>query len=84
MGVDYRKLVIAVNGTCGVECMFPTLEGILTNQKGRIMQIQQDIGRVAHLFSYGMGPNAFQYVDTMAAALVQIRHYIAKEGTLEL
>mmetsp|Transcript_26556 Transcript_26556/g.46829 ORF Transcript_26556/g.46829 Transcript_26556/m.46829 type:complete len:114 (-) Transcript_26556:191-532(-) len=76
MGIDYQKLVVGIDGNCGVQCIFPTLEDMLLNQQNRIAEIQEEIERVASLFAYGMGNNTFQYVDTLAAALVQIRHHI--------
>jgi hypothetical protein len=77
MGLDYGGLVVPINGTCGVGCIFPTLENMLVHQQDRILEIQENIAKVASLLSYGMKSNdTFQYPDAEVASLVQIRHYL--------
>jgi len=76
MGIDYSKVILAVNGTCGVACIIPAMEDLLAHNPDKIVEIQQEIGRLARLFTYGMESNGLQYADTVAALLVQIRHFL--------
>jgi hypothetical protein len=78
MGIDYRDLVVMVNGTCGIPCLVPTVENLLLHHPERLRQIQEKIASVATLFSYGMEDNALKSPDAVAAILVQIRHHLLK------
>lgn len=79
MGIDYSKLVVTINGTCGVPCLVPKLEDLLINHPEQVAQLQQRVSKVAKLFSYGMEQNALQHVDAVAALLVQVRHYVTSQ-----
>lgn len=76
LGIDYHRLLVPINGTCGVPCLIPTLERLLVEEPEQIQQIQTNIARVVSLFSFGMEHNALRHPDAIAAALVQIRHYV--------
>ena len=76
MGIDYHQLLVPINGTCGVPCLIPTLEKLLVDEPQQIQQIQDNIAQVVSLFSFGMEDNTLRYPDAVAAALVQIRHYL--------
>ena len=75
MGIDYRELTVAINGTCGIPCLLPTLEDLLLNHQDRLIAMQEKIASVASLFSYGMENNMLMYPDAIAGLLVQIRHF---------
>lgn len=75
LGLDWRQLVVRINGTCGVPCLIPTLEDLLLNQYDQVRQIHSRVVQFATLFSYGMDKNGLQYPDAIAALLVQARHY---------
>lgn len=76
MGIDYHQLLVPINGTCGVPCLIPTLEKLLLDEPHQIQKIQDNIAQVVSLFSFGMEHNALGYPDAIAAALVQIRHFV--------
>jgi hypothetical protein len=75
MGIDYRDLSVSINGTCGIQCMIPTLDDFLLNHRERLAAIQRNIASLASLFTVGMENNALQYPDAVAGILVQIRHF---------
>ena len=79
MGIDYSELVVAVNGTCGIPCIIPTLEELLLHHPEQVIAMQKKIASVASLFSYGMESNALQHPDAIAGMLVQIRHFVEQQ-----
>lgn len=79
MGIDWDDLVVSINGTCGIPCLFPTLEDLLTNQRNLVREKQQTVMRYATLFSFGMEENKLQHADAIAATLVQARHFVNAE-----
>jgi hypothetical protein len=76
MGIDYDQIVVSVNATCGMPCMFPMLEDLLINQPDVIREKQRAISRLAPLLSFGMEQNGLQHSDAVAALLVHARHYV--------
>lgn len=78
MGIDYREIVVAINSTCGMDCMFLMMEDMIANHPETILAKQTKIAEIAQLFSYGMEHNALRYPDAVSTMLVQIRHYISK------
>jgi hypothetical protein len=76
MGIDYGQIVVGINGTCGIPCLVPVLEDLLLNHRDKIREMQENIGRVARLFSFGMERNSLKHVDAIAAMLVKIHHYV--------
>lgn len=80
MGVHYEDLVVAINSTCNMECLLPTLEDLIQNHPEVIREKQANIARVASLFTYGINDNAFQYPDATAAILIQAKHYVDAVG----
>jgi hypothetical protein len=67
---------VGINGTCGIPCLVPVLEDLLLNHRDKIREMQENIGRVARLFSFGMERNSLKHVDAIAAMLVKIHHYV--------
>jgi hypothetical protein len=80
MGIDYSQLVVSINGTCGIPCLVPTLEDLLLNHRDRVREMQENIGRVARLFSFGMEHNSMKHIDAIAAILVKIHHYVVSDN----
>lgn len=76
MGLNYSDLVIVINGTCGVDCLLPTLEELLLHHMDVVRQKQQQLQNMATLFSYGMQQNALTYPDAIASLLVRARHFV--------
>ena len=75
LGINYETIVVQVNGTCGMPCFFPLLEDLLVNRPHEIRAKQQEIARLAPLFTYGMEHNRLQQADATAALLVHARHH---------
>jgi hypothetical protein len=72
-GIDFTDFVVQVNGTCGLDCLRSTLEGISPDE---VKQKREGLRRYAHLFSYGIGETTAN-VDTFSTLMVSIRHYLA-------
>ena len=75
-GIDYTEFVVQVNGTCGLECIKSTLEGIM-NTPNELKRMRMALKRYAHLFSYGLEESSGTSVDAFSALLVSIRHYLS-------
>ena len=85
MGIDYNDLVVTVNGTCGIACLFPTLEGLLLHQTDVVRRKQRNVARLARLLAYGMEENGLQQPDAVASILVEARHFAETHyGQLEM
>jgi hypothetical protein len=76
MGIDYSKIMVTIDGACGIPCLVPALEDLLLNHRDQVREMQENIGRVARLFSFGMEHNSMKQVDAIAALLVKIHHYV--------
>jgi hypothetical protein len=76
MGIDYSKIMVTIDGACGIPCLVPTLEDLLLNHMDQVREMQEYIGRVARLFSFGMEHNSMKHIDAIAAILVRIHHYV--------
>lgn len=76
MGIDWRDLVVSVDGSCGPKCILPTLEKLLSNHWDMLVYKQHTLAKYAKLFSVGMETNGLQHVDAVSALLVHARHYI--------
>jgi hypothetical protein len=76
MGIDYSKIMVTIDGACGIRCLVPTLEDLLLNHRDQVREMQENIGRVAGLFSFGMEHNSMKHIDAIAAILVRIHHYV--------
>jgi hypothetical protein len=79
MGIDYSQIMVIINGTCGIPCLVPTLEDLLLNHRDRVREMQENIGQVARLFSFGMEHNSMKHIDAIAAILVRIHHYVVSD-----
>ena len=75
LGIHYESIVVEVNGTCGMPCFFTLLEDLLVNRPDEIRAKQQEIARLAPLFTYGMERSGLQQADATAAMLVHARHH---------
>jgi hypothetical protein len=76
MGIDYSKIMVTIDGACGIPCLVPTLKDLLLNHRDQVREMQENIGRVARLFSFGMEHNSMKHIDAIAAILVRIHHYV--------
>jgi hypothetical protein len=47
----------------------------LLNHRGQVREIQDNIGRMARLFSFGMEHTSMKHIDATAPILVRIHHY---------
>jgi hypothetical protein len=76
MGIDYSDIVVEINSKkCAVECI-PTVLGDLLKNPDVLRKKQEYLANVATLLTYGMEHNSLQYVDSITAVLVMVKHYI--------
>jgi hypothetical protein len=73
MGIDYSELVVEIDAECGLECMQPSLEALLSDTAA-LRTKQKALVKYAKVFSFGLEENAFEYVDAVTALMVYARH----------
>lgn len=74
-GIAYEDFVVSVNGSCGIDCLIPTLQDLLEHHKDVLLQKQRKMTEVARLLSFGFR-DGLHSPNALTALLVQARHFI--------
>ena len=74
-GFDILDIVLAFNGTCGLECMNGTLHEFLANETA-IVEKRRILQEYASVVSLGLSQESDGYPDAFAALMVRLRHHL--------
>ncbi|KAL3907539.1 MAG: hypothetical protein SGILL_008831, partial [Bacillariaceae sp.] len=75
VGIDYESMVVQIDmKSCGLECIAPTLEGIMANET-ELTRLRTNLRKHAALFSYGLQDNAYKTFDAFGLLLWQLGYY---------
>ena len=78
-GIDYRTFVVEIDDDCGLECMKPKLEELMS-KPDTVRLLRRNLMSFARLLSYGLDEASYGYIDAFSALLVTLRHYSSFES----